>query len=87
MSHGPVRSKMFVGKTIESVDCRAVNILRFYFTDGTAIALETDAVGIGIYGIVACETCAKGKGDERTRIKPPRSSRTRGSHRQEDDPR
>jgi hypothetical protein len=75
---------MFVGKTIESVDCRAVNIIRFYFTDGTAIALETDYMGVGIYGIVACATCAKGKGDERTGSKPPRGGRASRSPRQED---
>jgi hypothetical protein len=57
MSHMLVRKRDFTGKTIARVDAKAVNIIRFWFTDGTAVALEVDAVGPGIYGIVACGAC------------------------------
>jgi len=58
MSHRAIKAKDFVGKTIERMDCRAVNIIRFFFTDGTAIAIETDYLGAGLYGMVACDVCA-----------------------------
>lgn len=43
----------FVGKTIESMDTRAVNEVVFCFTDGTSAALETECVlpSLGLYGI------------------------------------
>lgn len=48
----------FVGKTITEFDGRAINIWRFGFSDGTAIAIEIEAFGGGLYGMVVCEECA-----------------------------
>lgn len=50
--------KALTGKEIKKIDATAVNVLRLYFTDGTAVALEVEAVGPSIYGIIACESCA-----------------------------
>ena len=58
MTHRDIRKEDFVGKTVIDLDCEAVNIIRFKFEDGSALAIEVDAVGLGIYGMVACETCA-----------------------------
>lgn len=60
MSHRLIKNavKDFVGKTIARVDARAVNVTTFYFTDGTSIIMEVEAVGPGIYGMVACDECA-----------------------------
>lgn len=54
MSHRPLRCRDFEGKTIQKVDVRAVNIIRFYFTDGTALAIEAEG-----HVMVACEECAR----------------------------
>ena len=54
MSHRKIQKKDFEGKTIKSIDCRAVNVLRFFFTDGTAIAIETEN-----YAMVACDECVE----------------------------
>lgn len=53
MSHRRVRPRDFVGKTVAHIDARAVNIIRFWFTDGTSIALEHERDEI-----VACDECA-----------------------------
>lgn len=52
MSHRLIDPKDFIGKTIANVDARAVNITRFYFTDGTAIAIETEGDAM-----VTCNEC------------------------------
>lgn len=54
MSHRSPRPSDFVGKTVTRVDFRATNLLRFYFTDGTAIALEHERDVI-----TACTECAQ----------------------------
>jgi len=62
--HRPLRRADFEGKTIHEVDVRAVNIIRFYFTDGSSIAIEHERDGM-----VACDVCATRdhiKGVERT---------------------
>lgn len=49
-----INHKMFVGKTIKSVDdYSAVNVVTFYFTDGTKAELESVAVfpSLGLYGV------------------------------------
>lgn len=56
MPHRDVKRKDFEGKTIKRIDCRAVNIFRFYFTDGSSIAIEAEGDMM-----VACETCASQK--------------------------
>jgi len=43
-------SRKFKGKTIKRVDTTACNMWIFYFTDGTEAAIETEAVGHGLYG-------------------------------------
>lgn len=58
MSHRKVRKEDFIGKTIADVNCKAVNILTFYFTDGTALALEGELFH-EIPTIVACEACVQ----------------------------
>lgn len=55
MSHRPLQRKDFEGKTIQAVDVRAVNIIRFNFTDGSSIAIEHER-----HGMVACDVCAAG---------------------------
>ncbi len=44
-----------VGKTIEKIDAKAINIIHLWFTDGTSIDLEVEAFGWGLYGIIACD--------------------------------
>ena len=56
-SHSSIDPKQWVGKTIARMDARAVNIVRFFFTDGTAIAIETEGMGHGIVGMVQCGAC------------------------------
>lgn len=57
MSHRDITEADLLGKTITKVECEAVNILRLGFSDGTALAIEVDAFGHGIYGMVACDEC------------------------------
>ena len=57
--HRDPKPQDFVGKTIARVDTKAVNIWRFYFTDGTAVAIEVDAVAPMVYGMVVCDVCVK----------------------------
>lgn len=59
MAHHDVNPKDFEGKTIARLEASCVNVIRFFFTDGTAIAIEVDAVGIGIYGMVQCDVCVE----------------------------
>ncbi len=43
-----------VGKTISSVDeTFGANVVRIYFTDGTAVVVDTEAIGHGLYRPVA----------------------------------
>jgi hypothetical protein len=48
----------FVGKTIISFDGSSVNVWRFGFSDGTAIAIEAETWGPGLPGMAVCEECA-----------------------------
>lgn len=59
MSHRDPVPADFVGKTIERVDTQAVNIWRLWFTDGSAIAIERDALAPGVYGMVVCDACVE----------------------------
>lgn len=47
----------FAGKTILKVDATAINCWYFYFTDGSYLAIEVEAVlpSIGLYGISVME--------------------------------
>lgn len=58
MSHRLLRSSDFKGKTISRIDAHAVNVTRFYFTDGTSATIEVDALGHGVYGMVLCDECS-----------------------------
>ena len=58
MTHRDLEKRDFVGKTVIDFECDAVNIIRFTFDDGSRLAIEVDAVGPGIYGMVACDECA-----------------------------
>lgn len=59
MSDRMPRKSDFVGKTIKRIDTRSCNIWRFFFTDGTAIAIEVEAVAPMVYGMLVCEECAR----------------------------
>jgi hypothetical protein len=52
MAHRRARKSDFQGKTIERFDNRADNIWRFYFTDGTSVAVETED-----FYMVVCDEC------------------------------
>ena len=47
-------NKIFVGKTIKSIDVKSINSVTLFFTDGTSVILETEAFGSGLYGIEFC---------------------------------
>lgn len=47
-----INKRSFVGKTIKRMDTRAVNVIRFYFTDGTSAEIEVESLGHGVYGMV-----------------------------------
>lgn len=94
MPHRDLDPKDFVGKTIKKVDFRAVNVIRFFFTDGTAIAIETEN-----HAMIACDVCVdlpskKGREDV-TRSQdhgssakgPARKSKTRRTHLGKEPPR
>jgi len=57
MTHRKLKASDFVGKTVAQVDVRAVNIIRFFFTDGSALAVEVDHFGSDLWGMVACDEC------------------------------
>lgn len=48
-----INHKSFIGKTITRIES-AINCVTFYFTDGTNVRLEVEAVmpSIGLHGIV-----------------------------------
>lgn len=56
--HKNIDPKDFEGKTIRKLVAEAVNVIEFYFTDGTSISIETEGFGGGLVGMVACDTCA-----------------------------
>lgn len=66
--HRDIDPKDFEGKTIQKLEADAVNIIRFYFTDGTSIAIETEGFGGGLVGMVSCTSCVdiSDAGDEST---------------------
>lgn len=51
-----IKHKSFIGKTIAKMES-AINCVTFYFTDGTHVCLEVEAVlpSIGLHGIVEQE--------------------------------
>lgn len=53
MPHQDVNPKSFEGKTIKRVEAEAINVLKFFFTDGTSTALEVEG-----FGLVQCDACA-----------------------------
>lgn len=55
----------FVGKTITSFDGDCINIWRFGFSDGSAIAIEVEGFGQAGYGMVVCEECAENWREDR----------------------
>jgi xylose isomerase len=47
-----------VGKTIERFECSAVNLWSLFFTDGTAVTVEAEVVGMyQIPSMTLCNTC------------------------------
>lgn len=54
--------KSFVGKTIKSIDTKAVNCIIFTFTDGTSVGIEVEAVlpALGLYGIAQIPDASSG---------------------------
>lgn len=57
--HRKLTKKDFEGKTIQSVDVQACNIIYFTFTDGTRLAIEAEVQWPGIPTMEACEPCAE----------------------------
>lgn len=58
MAHRNVVREDFVGKTVVGINCRAVNMLQFEFSDGSRVALEASTVTEArIPAIQACEDC------------------------------
>lgn len=55
--HKDIDPKDFEGKTIKKLEADAINIIRFYFTDGTSIAIEVEGFGGGLMGMVTCDAC------------------------------
>lgn len=49
----------FVGKTIDHIDTGACNVWKFFFSDGSAIAIEADVWGPGLPIMQVCEKCAR----------------------------
>ena len=64
MSHRRPRRSDFAGKTIKRVDSSADNIWRFHFTDGSAVAIESEifsaggSYGSGLACMFICDECA-----------------------------
>lgn len=54
MSDGDVATR-FVGKTIAYIDGSHINETRFFFTDGTTIAIEAEIFVGGLAAMVARE--------------------------------
>lgn len=52
MSHRDATAEDFIGKTIVAVNVEAANIWRFWFSDGTAFAVETEGDGM-----IICDEC------------------------------
>jgi len=48
----------FEGKTIKRFQRSADNIWRFWFTDGTAVAIQSELFHPGITCMELCEVCA-----------------------------
>lgn len=59
MGNRLIKKRSFIGKTIERMDTRAVNVIRFYFTDGSEAEIEVESLGLGIYGMVQQPVRAK----------------------------
>ena len=53
------RKSDFVGKTIKSVNISACNIWTFYFTDGSAIAIEAEVFHPGFAAMEVCRACVQ----------------------------
>jgi len=53
VSHRDIKPSDFEGKTVARVDARAVNMVLFWFTDGSTLALEHERDGITV-----CDECA-----------------------------
>src|ERR1700679_1462208 len=74
--HQLIQAKRFVGKTIKRIDASCINITRFFFTDGTAVAIEVENFGAVGCGMVQCAECVTDnpteEGDE-----PPMSQATK----------
>ncbi len=56
MSHRKLVPADLEGRTIVKADCRAENLLRLTFSDGTRLAIEVEQ-----WTMVACDTCAAPK--------------------------
>lgn len=59
MSHRDPTPEDFIGKTITSFDGECINIWRFGFSDGTAVAIEVESFGQAGPGMVVCDECAE----------------------------
>ena len=58
-SHRRPTKRDFEGKTIKRFVRSADNIWKFYFTDGTSLAIQSDNVGpYGLACMELCEVCA-----------------------------
>jgi hypothetical protein len=55
--HRRPRKKDFEGKTIRRFVRTADNIWKFYFTDGTSLAIQSETFGFGPYPLACMEIC------------------------------
>ena len=56
--HRRPRKRDFEGKTIKRFRCDADNVWRFWFTDGTAFAIQSETF-CGVACMEICEECVK----------------------------
>lgn len=49
----------FAGKTVSRLDADADNVWRFWFTDGSAFAVQAETSSDGIAFMEICDVCVK----------------------------
>ncbi len=56
--HRRAKKRDFEGKTIKRFQGSADNVWRFWFTDGTSLAIQSEVFYPGIACMELCEVCA-----------------------------
>ena len=57
--HRRPTKKDFQGKTVKRFVCSADNVWRFWFTDGTAFAIQSEIFHPGIACMEVCDVCVR----------------------------